>query len=167
MESILNQLFWVWSLLSVLPEWFRNFLALFVLLQFTRLILLYVVPPFLHLLCRSLQNMLHLLSYPIMALLSEMQRSRREAGKAGISIWVEIFEGIFALFERLFSKMIQLSTKLKRNRRRIKQWSFFAATAIVILLTAAIMNNSNEWYTLKWKNVEAWLNQEQVHILPS
>jgi Bacterial SH3 domain len=166
-ESILNQLFWIWSLISVLPEWFRIFLALFVLLQLARLILLYIVPPILNLFCRLLKKMLYIISYPIMALLCTMQRSRREAGKAGISIWIDIIEGIFALFESFFNKMIQLFMKRKRNKKKIKRWTFYSATALVILLTAAIMNNPNEWYTQKWKKAEGWLNQEHVHIQAS
>jgi len=166
-ESILNQLFWIWSLLSVLPEWMRIFLTLFVLLQLTRLILLYIVPPFLNLLCRLLKKMLYLISYPIMALLCKMQRSRREAGKAGISVWIDIIEGMFALFESFFDKMIQLFMKRKRYKTRIKRWTFYSATTLVILLTAAIMNNPNEWYTQKWKKAEVWLNQEHVHIQAS
>jgi len=166
-ESILNQLFWIWSLISVLPEWLRIFLALFVLLQLARLILLYIVPPFLNLLCRLLKKMLYLISYPIMALLCKMQRSRREAGKAGISVWIDIIEGMFALFESFFDKMIQLFMKRKRYKTRIKRWTFYSATTLVILLTAAIMNNPNEWYTQKWKKAEVWLNQEHVHIQAS
>lgn len=167
MESILNQLFWIWSLISVLPEWMRIFLALFVLLQLARLILLYIVPPFLNLLCRLLKKMLYLISYPIMAVLCTMQRSRREAGKSGIPVWIDIIEGMFALFERFFNKMIQLFMKRKRNKIKIKRWTFYSATALVILLTAAIMNNPNEWYTQKWKTAEVWLNQEHVHIQAS
>jgi hypothetical protein len=163
-ESILNQLFWIWSLISVLPEWMRIFLALFVLLQVARLSLLYMAPPFLNLLCRLLKKMLYLLSYPIMAPLCTMQRSRREAGKSGIPVWIDIIEGMFALFERFFNKMIQLFMKRKRNKTRIKRWTFYSATALVILLTAAIMNNPNEWYTQKWKKADVWLNQEHVHI---
>jgi hypothetical protein len=163
-ESILNQLFWIWSLISVLPEWMRIFLAFFVLLQVARLSLLYMVPPFLNLLCRLLKKMLYLLSYPIMAPLCTMQRSRREAGKSGIPVWIDIIEGMFALFERFFNKMIQLFMKRKRNKTRIKRWTFYSATALVILLTAAIMNNPNEWYTQKWKKADVWLNQEHVHI---
>nr|WP_263326321.1 SH3 domain-containing protein [Neobacillus sp. Marseille-Q6967] len=167
MESILNQLFWIWSLISVLPEWMRIFLALFALLQLARLILLYIVPPFLNLLCRLLQKMLYLLSYPIMALLFTMQRNRREAGKAGIPVWVDIIEGMFALFEGFFNKMIQLFMKRKRNKTTIKRWTFYSATALVILLTGAIMNNPNEWYSQTWKNADVWLNQEHVHIQAS
>jgi len=166
-ESILNQLFWIWSLISVLPEWIRIFLALFVLLQFARLILLYIIPPFLNLLCRLLKKMLYLISYPIMALLCTMQRSRREAGIAGISVWINIIEGMFAFCESFFNKMIQLFTKRKRNKTRIKRWTFYSATALVISLTVAIMNNPNEWYTQKWKKVEVWLNQEPEHIQAS
>ncbi|SMQ72968.1 SH3 domain-containing protein [Bacillus sp. OV166] len=164
MESILNQLFWIWSLISVLPEWLRIFLALFVLLQLARLILLYIVPPNLNLLCRLLKKMLYLISYPIMALLCTMQRRRREAGKTGISVWIDIIEGMFALFESFFNKIIQHFMKRKRNKTRIKRWTFYSATALVILLTAAIMNNPNEWYTEKWEKAEVWLNQEHVHI---
>jgi hypothetical protein len=166
-ESILNQLFWIWSLISVLPEWLRIFLALFVLLQLVRLILLYIVPPFLNLLCRLLKKMHYLISYPIMALLCKMQRSRREAGKSGIPVWIHIIEGMFALFESFFNKMMQLFMKRKRNKTRIKRWTFYFATALVILLTAAIMNNSNEWYTQTWKKAEVWLNQEHMHIQAS
>lgn len=163
-ESILDQLFRTWSFLSLLPEWLRIFFALFVLLQLARMILLYMVPPFLNLLCRFLQKTHHLLSYPIMILLCTMQRRRREAGKAGISIWVDILEGMFALFEHFFNKMIQLSKKRTRNKRKIKRWTFHFATTLVILLTAAIMNNPNEWYAQKWNNAEVWLNQDQVHV---
>jgi hypothetical protein len=166
-ESILNQLFWLWSPISVLPEWLRIFLALFVLLQLARLILLYIVPPFLNLLCRLLKKMLYLISYPIMALICTMQRSRREAGKAGIPVWIDIIEGMFALFESVFNKIIQLFMKRKRNKTRIKRWTFHSATALAILLNAAIMNNPNEWYTQKWKKTEVWLNQEHVHIQAS
>ena len=102
-----------------------------------------------------------------MALLCTMQRSRREAGKAGISVWIDIIEGLLALFERFFNRIIQLSMKRKRNKTRIKRWSFYSATALVILLTAAIINNPNEWYTQKWKKTEVWLNQEHVHIQAS
>ncbi|MFJ5760863.1 SH3 domain-containing protein [Neobacillus sp. NPDC093182] len=169
MESILNQLFWIWSLISVLPDWLRIFLALFLLLQFTRLVLLYIVPPFLNLFCRLLKKMLHLISYPIMALLCTMQRSRRDTGKSGIPVWIDIIEGMFALFERFFNKMIQLLMKRKRKRNKtgIKRWTFYSATGLVILLTAAIMNNPNEWYSQKWKNAEVWLNQEPVYTQAS
>lgn len=167
MESILNQLFWIWSLISVLPEWLRIFLALFLLLQLSRLILLYIFPPLLNLFCRLLKKMLYLISYPIMALICKIQRSRREAGKAGIPVWIEFIEGMFALVHNFFNKMIELFTKRKRNKSRIKRWTFYAATAVVILLTAAIMNNPKEWYTQKWKKAEVWLNQEHVHIQAS
>jgi hypothetical protein len=166
-ESILNQLFLIWSLLSVLPEWLRLFLALFVPLQLARLILLYMVPPFLNLLCRLLKKMLYLISYPIMALLCTIQRSRREAGKAGISVWIDIIEAMFAWFESFLNKMIQLFMKRKRNKTRIKRWTFYSVTTLVILLTAAMINNPNEWYTQKWKKAEIWLNQEPVHIQAS
>ena len=167
MESIFNQLFWVWSPISVLPEWLRILLVLFVLLQLARLILLYIIPLFLNLLCRLFKNMLYLISYPIMALICTMQRRRREAGKADLPVWIDIIEGMFALFETVFNKMIQLFMKRKRNKKRVKRWTFYSATALAILLTAAIMNSPNEWYTLKWKNAEAWLNQDHVHIQAS
>jgi len=166
-ESIFNQLFWVWSPISVLPEWLRILLVLFVLLQLARLILLYIIPLFLNLLCRLFKNMLYLISYPIMALICTMQRRRREAGKVGLPVWIDIIEGMFALFETVFNKMIQLFMKRKRNKKRVKRWTFYSATALAILLTAAIMNSPNEWYTLKWKNAEAWLNQDHVHIQAS
>jgi hypothetical protein len=166
-ESILNQLFWIWSQITVLPEWMRLFLALFVLLQLARLILLYIVPPFFNLLCRLLKKMIYPISYPIMALFSTMQRRRREAGIAGIPVWIEIIEGMFALFENFINKMIELFTKRKRNKSKIKRWTFYAVTAVVILLTAAIMNNPNKWYTQKWRKAEVWLNQEHVHIQAS
>jgi hypothetical protein len=167
MESILNQLFWTWSLLSVLPEWLRIFLVLFLLIHISRLILLYIFPPFFTLLCRLLRVMLYLISYPIMKLLASVQRRRRAAGEAGIPVWMEIIEGMFSLFEKFFNKMIELFRKRKRNKNRMKRWTFYSATALVILLTAAIMNNPNEWYTQKRKKAEVWLNQEQVHIQAS
>lgn len=167
MESILNQLFWIWSLVSVLPEWLRIFLVLFLLIHISRLILLYIFPPFFTLLCRLLSVMLYLISYPIMKLLASVQRRRREAGKAGLPVWMEFIEGMFSLFEKFLNKMIELFSKRKRNKNRMKRWTFYSATALVILLTAAIMNNPNEWYTQKWKKAEVWLNQDHVHIQAS
>ncbi len=96
-----------------------------------------------------------------------MQRSRREAGKTGIPVWTDVIEGIFALFESFFNKLIQLFMKRRRNKTRIKRWTFYSATVLVMLLTAAIMNNPNEWYTQKWKKAEVWLNQEPVNIQAS
>ncbi|MEC1521553.1 SH3 domain-containing protein [Neobacillus niacini] len=167
MESIINQLFSIWSLFSVLPEWLRIFMALFVLLQLARLILLYIVPPFLNLFCRLFKKMLHFLSYPIMAILCILQRSRRESGKAGIPVWMDIIEGLFAFFERFFNKMIQLSRKRKRNKTRIKRWTFHSATVLVILLTSFIMNNPNNWFLQTWEKTETLLNQEPAHIQAS
>ncbi|MGG1398097.1 SH3 domain-containing protein [Bacillus salipaludis] len=163
MESIINQLFWLWIPISLLPEWLRVFLVLFVLLLLARMILFYIVPPFFNLLGRLLKKMVYLLSYPIMAGICTIQKSRREAGKTGIPVWIDIIEGMFALFDRFFNKMIQLFRKRKRNKARIKRWSFYIATALAILLSAATINNPNEWYTQNWKKAEAWLNQEQVH----
>lgn len=102
-----------------------------------------------------------------MAILCSIQKSRREAGRSDIPIWMDIIEGMLALFERSFDKMIQLFMKRKRNKTRIKRWTFYAANAFVILLTAAIMNNPNEWYTQKWKNAEIWLNQDHMHTQTS
>jgi hypothetical protein len=96
-----------------------------------------------------------------------MQRSRKEAGKSGIPVLIDIIEGMFALSERFFNKMIQLFMKRKRSNTRIKRWTFHSATALVILLTAAIINNPHEWYTQTWKKTEAWLNQEHMHIQAS
>ncbi|MDQ6598184.1 SH3 domain-containing protein [Bacillus salipaludis] len=162
MESIINQLFWLWAPVSLLPEWLRIFLVLFVLLLLARTILLYIVPHLVNLMCRLLKKMLYLLSYPIMAGICTILKRRREARKTDIPFWVDIIEGMFALFDRFFNKMIQLFRKRKRNKARIKRWSFYFATALAILLSAATMNNPNEWYTQKWKNAEAWLNQEPV-----
>ncbi|MCH6266162.1 SH3 domain-containing protein [Neobacillus citreus] len=164
MESILKQLFWIWSPISALPEWLRIFLVLFVLLQLVRLMLLYLVPPFLNLLALLLKKMLYLISYPIMTFVCTMQRRRREAGEAGIPVWIEFIEGMFSLLEGFFNKIIQLFMKRKRNRTRLKRWTFYSATTLVILLTAAIISNPNKWYTEKWKKAEAWLNQEPVHV---
>jgi hypothetical protein len=103
----------------------------------------------------------------LLALLCTMQRSRKEAGKSGIPVLIDIIEGMFALSERFFNKMIQLFMKRKRSNTRIKRWTFHSATALVILLTAAIINNPHEWYTQTWKKTEAWLNQEHMHIQAS
>lgn len=161
-ESIVNQLFWMWAPISLLPDLLRIFVVLFVVLQLTRLILMNLVPPAISLLCRLLKKMLYLITYPVMALISTMQRSLREAGKMSIPIWVDFIEEMFALFERFFNKIIELSTKRKRNRARIKKWTFYSATALTVLLTAAIINNPNEWFSVKWKKTETWLTQVKL-----
>jgi hypothetical protein len=162
MESIVNQLFWIWAPISLLPDLLRIFVVLFVALQLARLILMNLVPPVINLLCRFLKKMLYLITYPVMVLISTMQRSLREAGKVSIPAWVDFIEEVFALFERFFNKIIMLSTKRKRNRARIKKWTFFSATALAVLLTAAILNNPNEWFSVKWKKAEAWLTQVKL-----
>lgn len=168
MESILNQLFWLWAPLSFLPEWLRIFLVLFVVLQIARPVLLKVAPFFLHWMSRLLKKFLYLLTYPVMAMISSIQESRRESGNEGPPSWVDTIEEIFAMCEKFFNKVTLMTKKRKRNNTRLKKWTFYAASAFAVLLTAAIVNNPDQWYSHKWKNAESWLAQkEQILSSPS
>lgn len=162
MESILNQLFWLWAPISFLPAPLRIFVVIFVFLQVARPILFNLFPPLLNLLCRLFKKTLYVLSYPIMALISNVQLKRREAGYTGIPSWINFTEEFISFFEKFFNKLIQLTKKKKRDRAKIKKWSFFTASAFAILFTAAIVNNPNEWYAHKWKNAEKWLTREKL-----
>jgi hypothetical protein len=153
-ESIFDQLFWLWVPLSFLPEWLRLFVVLFVVLQ----VLLKIGPVFIRLLCLLLRKLLYLFSYPIMWLISSLMGSRREEENGDIPRWVDAVEGFLGWCERFFNKMIQLFAKKKRYRRK---WSFYAGTALAVLVTAAIVNNPGEWYATGWKKTEDWLAQEK------
>ncbi|WML55215.1 SH3 domain-containing protein [Neobacillus sp. PS3-12] len=154
MESIFDQLFWLWVPLSFLPEWLRLFVVLFVVLQ----VLLKIAPVFIRLLCLLLRKLLYLFTYPIMWLISSLLRSRREEENGDIPRWIDAIEGLLGWCERFFNKMIQLFAKKKRYRRK---WSFYAGTALAVLVTAAVVNNPGEWYAHDWKKTEDWLAQEK------
>jgi hypothetical protein len=158
-ESIFDQLFWLWVPLSFLPEWLRLFVVLFVVLQ----VILKIAPVFIHLACRLLRKLLHLFTYPIMWLISSLLRSRREEENGSIPRWVDAVEELFGWGERFFSKMIQLFAKKKRYRRK---WSFYAGTALAVLVTAAVVNNPGEWYAHDWKKTEEWLAQGYTRVTP-
>lgn len=155
MESIFDQLFWLWVPLSFLPEWLRLFVVLFVFLQ----VLLKIAPVFIRLLCSLLRKLLYLFTYPIMWLISSLLRGRREEENGDIPRWIDAVEGLLGWCERFFNKMIQLFAKKKRYRRK---WYFYAGTALAVLVTAAVVNNPGEWYAHDWKKAEGWLAQEKV-----
>lgn len=157
MKSIFDQLFWLWAPISFLPEWLRIFVVLFVVVQLLLPILLKLFPFFIH----FLKKCLYIITYPIMVLISGIQSRLRESGSGSPPPWVDGIEGLFALCERFFNKMIQLFGKKKRSRRK---WPFYAGTALAVLVTAAIINNPNEWYALKWKGAETWLTQKKLGL---
>lgn len=150
MESILDQLYWLWVPVSFLPEWLRLFVVLFVVFQ----ILFKIVPVLVHWLCRLLRKLLYWVSYPIMLLISLVLGNLREAGNGGIPRWVDVVEGFFGLCERVLGKVMIVFSKKKRYRRK---WSFYAGTALAVLVAAAVVHNPGEWYSLDWKKTEDWL----------
>lgn len=150
MGSIFDQLYWLWVPMSFLPEWLRLFVVLFVVLQ----VLIKVAPVAIHLLCRLLRKLLYLFSYPFMLLISFLMGNLREGGNGSIPRWVDVVEGFFGLCERFLGKVITISSKRKRYRRK---WSFYAGTALAVLVTAAVVHNPGEWYSLDWKKSEDWL----------
>jgi hypothetical protein len=122
------------------------------------------VPPFLGLLCSFLKKLLYAVAFPVMSMISSILAGRREAGNLGIPVWVDFIEGVFEVFEKFFNKMIRLTRKRKRHNGWVKKGSFYAAVALAVLLTAAIVNNPNEWYAVTWQKTESWLNQEKPGV---
>lgn len=157
MKSIFDQLYWLWVPMSFLPEWLRLFVVLFVVLQ----VLIKVAPVAIHFLCRLLRKLLYGLSYPVMLLISFLMGNLREAGNGSIPRWVDFVEGFFGLCERLLGKVILVFSKRKRYRRK---WSFYAGTALAVLISAAIVHNPGEWYSLDWKKTEDWLAREMPRM---
>jgi hypothetical protein len=152
-ESIFDQLYWLWVPISFLPEWLRLLVVLFVVFQ----VLLKIGPVVIHLLCRFLRRMLYLFSYPIMLVISFLMGNLRETGNGSIPRWVDVVEEFLGFCERFLGKAILVSSKRKRYRRK---WSFYAGTALAVLVTAAVVHNPGEWYSLDWKKTEDWLARE-------
>lgn len=142
---------------SFFPEWLGLFVVLFVVLQ----IVFKIAPVVIHFSCRLLRMLMYLCSFPIMWLISSILGSRREEGNGGIPRWVDVVEGLFGLCERFLGKVIVVFGKRKRYRRK---WSFYAGTALAVLVTAAVVHNPGEWYSLEWKKAENWVIREMPDV---
>ncbi|MCA1060827.1 SH3 domain-containing protein [Rossellomorea aquimaris] len=162
MESILNLLYWFWAPISLLPEWLRIGLIVFIAILVIRPIILKLLPFLVNKIMKFFSKMLYWLSYPIMKLISSIQTTRRAKGIENTPLWIDFIEGFFTILEIFFSKVIALTEKQPKNLMKIKKAVRMTALIVAILVSLAITKNPEEWYAVKWKESENWINQEKM-----
>ncbi len=162
METIIQQLFWLWVPLALLPIWLRIAIFTFIVIILLRPVLFQLAPRLIELVSNLLHKAVHYLSYPVMVLFHRFLTRRRTQGNYQIPSWIEGIEELFALLLKAFSKAELLSKKRTRNKARWKKTFRLVGFAFAILLPLAIVNNPTSSYSKTWDSFDKWLTEEKV-----
>ncbi|MBO1511814.1 SH3 domain-containing protein [Metabacillus bambusae] len=162
METIINQVFWLWVPLSLLPVWLRIAIVTYLVIILSRPILLRLLPKLIEWASILLKKAIELLSYPLMVWINRFLTKRRHAGNYLIPAWIDILEDTCALLLKGLDKTEGLSQKRTRNKARLKKTFRVAAMILAILLPMAVMNNPGQAYSKTWYKFEAWATEEKV-----
>lgn len=162
METLLEQIYWLWVPLALLPIWLRIAIFTFIVVVLTRPVLLHLAPRLIHWGSILLRKAVYYLSYPVMVLFHKMLTKRRHQGDFSIPSWLEGIEELFALLLKTFSKTEELSKKRTRNRAKWKRTFRLVGFALAILLPLAIINNPESSYSQNWDRFDRWMTEEKV-----
>ncbi|OLO42409.1 hypothetical protein BTR23_04100 [Alkalihalophilus pseudofirmus] len=162
MESIINQLFWLWVPFMMVPEWLRIGLILFIVIMLLRPLLLKWIPSLCSFLLKFLQKVFYWFTYPFMAFISYVQDKRVAKGKADTPFWVDGIEWIFSIIQKTLDTLLKWSNKRVKNEKKVKKWTRGIALLFTVLMTAAILNNPEESYAQKWYAFESWVTEDKV-----
>ena len=162
METILEQLFWLWVPLAMLPIWLRIAIFTFIVIILMRPVLFRLAPRLIEWGSILLHGAVHYLSYPVMVLFHKFLTKRRNEGNYTIPSWLEGIEELFALLLKVFSKTESLSKKRTRNKARWKKTFRLVGFALAILLPLAIINNPTSSYSQTWDRFDKWMTEEKV-----
>ena len=162
METILEQLYWLWVPLAFLPIWLRIAVFTFIVIILMRPVLLHLAPRLIEWGSILLHKAVYYLSYPVMVLFHKMLTKRRNQGDYTIPSWLEGIEELFALLLKTFSKTQQLTRKRTRNKAKWKKTFRLVGFALAILLPLAIINNPTSSYSQTWDRFDKWMTEEKV-----
>lgn len=163
METIIDQVFWLWVPLSLLPVWLRIALVTYFVIIISRPILVRLLPKLIEWLSIILKKAIELVSYPIMNWFHTFLTKRRNAGNYVIPSWIEFIEDTFAVLIKGFGKTEQLAQKRPtRHKAHLKKTFRIAAFILAILLPIAIVNNPTQAYAQTWHKFDKWATEEKV-----
>ncbi|WP_226670866.1 SH3 domain-containing protein [Metabacillus litoralis] len=162
METIINQVFWIWVPLTLLPVWLRIAIVTYVLIILARPIIFRLLPKLIEWASMLVKKGVEYLSYPLMVLFHKFLSKRRSNGDHRIPYWLEAGEDFCAVLLKSFGRLEDLSKRRTRNKARIKKMVRLVAFSLAILLPLAIINNPTTSYSKTWNNFEAWVTKEKV-----
>ncbi|PMC33736.1 hypothetical protein CJ195_26905 [Bacillus sp. UMB0899] len=162
METLLEQIYWLWVPLALLPIWLRIAIFTFIVIILMRPVLFHIAPRLIEWISILLHKAVHYLSYPVMVLFHKFLSKRRNQGNYIIPSWLEGIEELFALLLKTFSKTEMLSKKRTRNKAKWKRTFRLVGIALAILLPLAIVNNPTSSYSQTWDQFDRWMTEEKV-----
>lgn len=162
METIIQQLFWLWVPLALLPIWLRIAIFTFIVVILMRPVFFLVAPRLIEWGSILMHKVVHYLSYPVMVLFHRFLTKRRNEGNYHIPAWLEGIEELFALLLKAFSKAQKLSKKRTRYKAKWKRTFRLIGFILAILLPLAIMNNPTSSYSKTWDRFDRWMTEEKV-----
>ncbi|KKI93168.1 hypothetical protein WQ54_04745 [Bacillus sp. SA1-12] len=162
METIINQVFWLWVPLSFLPVWLRIAIVTYFGMIIARPLLVGLLPKLIGWFSLLSKKAIELLSYPLMVWIHRHLTNRRLAGCHDIPAWVDFLEDTCAILLKGFSKTEVLARRKTRHKVRLKRTFRIAAFVLAILLPLAIINNPTQAYSKTWHKFDAWVMKEKV-----
>lgn len=162
METIIQQLFWLWVPLALLPIWLRIAIFTFIVVILMRPVLFLITPRLIEWGSILFSKAVHYLSYPVMVLFHKFLTKRRNEGNYHIPAWLEGIEELFALLLKAFSKLQKLPKKRTRYKAKWKRTFRVIGFTLAILLPLAIMNNPTSSYSKTWDRFDKWMTEEKV-----
>lgn len=162
MESIINQVFWLWVPVALLPIWLRIGVTVFLIIMLAKPLIIRLTPRLFLLVNILLGKGIELLSYPVMLAFHRYLAKRRMTNNYHIPVWLEASEEVFAFLLMSLTKVADLSKKRKRNSVLANRIVRTLAFASAILLPLAIVNNPTAAYSETWHRFENWLTVEKV-----
>lgn len=162
METIINQLFWLWVPLSLLPIWLRIAILTFLFIIMSRPIVVRLLPKLVVWAGFIMKIVVEWLTYPIMVLFHRYLSKRRVNGNYLVPNWIDIIEDACALLLIGLGKTEGLSQRRTRNKAQLKKTFRVAAILLAILLPLAIINNPAQAYSKTWYKFEKWATEEKV-----
>jgi Bacterial SH3 domain len=161
-ETIIDQVFWVWVPLSLLPVWLRIAIVTYFVIIISRPILIRLLPRLIEWGSFLLKKAIILLSFPVMSWFHTSLTKRRKEGNYLIPSWIEMIEDTFALLVKGLERTEGLFQKRKRNKAHFKKTFRTAAFILAILLPIAIVNNPAQAYSKTWHQFDKWAMEEKV-----
>ncbi|MDQ0231386.1 SH3 domain-containing protein [Metabacillus malikii] len=162
METIINQLFWLWVPLSFLPIWLRIGFITFIIVIILRPVVIRLLPRIIEWGSLLLQKVVELLSYPMMRLAHRQLMKQRHGGNYAIPRWIDMLEDSVAFLLLSFEKLAQLTKKRKRNKYSFRKTFRLTALILAIILPLAIINNPTTSYSKTWHQFEQWVTVDKL-----
>jgi hypothetical protein len=161
-ETIINQLFWLWVPLSILPLWLRIAIVIYVAIILARPIFCRLLPKLIQWVSCLLSKGIELISYPVMVWFNSLIVKRRNGANHHIPAWIEFIEDSFSVSIKGLNLLAKPSQKRSNNRARIKKGFRVVGLILALLIPTAIVNNPTEPYAKTWEKFESWVTKEKV-----